>query len=164
MEKPEDGKYAIKLTNYYQKKGLDFNEHLASYFVKACITGDQTKEAAELCSIYKNRMGAWLPPSSLGELVKVLCEKNEIEIAVKMFATISQKGVIANPETFELMFTKALESEDKAFELHSKLVAAAQKMVADNIFQDLQAKFPAPPAPVVVAVVEEEAAVEEKQK
>jgi len=156
IDGPETGKYAIKMTNYYQKKGLDFTEQLAYSFVKASILGEQSKEAAAVCAEYSNRIGAWLTPKPISLLVDNLCEKNEVGLAVEVLATISVKGTICSPAVFEQLFPLVLANEEKASEYYKKLVRAADKMISKDDVASLQTKYPAPPTPVTIEVVDVE--------
>jgi hypothetical protein len=46
--KPEHVKFAVKIIDYYQSKGMDFAEDINSLFIKACINGGDPKAASTL--------------------------------------------------------------------------------------------------------------------
>lgn len=139
---PEDGKFVILMTKYYQKRGLDFSEQIASSFVKASIIGEKSKEAAELCAVYRYRIGAWLAPKSLDALVTDLCSKNEFDLVLTMMENLSRKGVVANISTFETLLELRSQSQhENPEDLDIRVTMTASKMLSPMNFEEISRKY-----------------------
>lgn len=155
---PDDGKFAILLTKQYQLKGFDFTEQVAAAFARAAVTGGVSNVAAELCAEWKNRMGAWLPPVAVHDLVEDLCKRNDLEPAVNMLETVSKKGTIAKSATIDLLLS-AISQHEKAALWNPSVLSSAAKMIPSADLEDLKAKYPTPKA-ADPPVAESETAVE----
>jgi hypothetical protein len=142
-QKPEHLNYITHGLRMWQKKGQDFSEDVASHFVRACLRAENPKIAAEICAKYKYRIGAWLTPKPMTPLVEELVKKNEIEVLISMFITISLKGVIATKESFSLLFD-AMSADKKYEEHHAAMMTAASRMLSAEDYAIIAEKYSPP--------------------
>ena len=127
----------------YQKKGQDFSEEVNAHFIQACLRAGNPKVASDLFSVYANRISAWSTPKTFHMLVESLISRNELESVVKMLSIVSKKGVIASKETFDIIFIKLQEVEDKGV-MYIKLMTSASKMLTPGDVEYLKSRHPDP--------------------
>jgi hypothetical protein len=126
-ETQEHVKYAIGCVNVYQTKGSDFSEEICSHFVRACIRGQNPKAAAEIVSVYKYRMGAWITATSFHVLIEDLIKNQDNnEILMSTIDTVLSKGLVPAKDTADLLM-KYLESLEE-LETKTKLKLAVEKI------------------------------------
>ena len=155
VKSPDDGKFAILLVDFYQKRGKDFDEQIASAFVKASVIGGKSKEAANLCAVYKNRIGSWLTPKSLDALISDLCSANELELTLTMLENLIKKGVVANITSFETILEAGARSEEvkSSDEFKARVSKVASIMLPLEAYQSLTTRYSLP-APAAVESTE----------
>ena len=76
-------------------------------------------------------------------LIESLISQNELDSIVKMLSIVSKKGVIASKETFDIIFIKLQEVEDKRV-MYLKLMTSASKMLTPGDAEYLTSQYPDP--------------------
>lgn len=125
----------------------DFDENVASKFVNTLLAYKESVLASQvlgdMLSTYFYRIGAWITPNDLHQVIQRLVADNHIELAVSTVSTVSRKGVRANEETLEVLFS-ALKNESFERKVHERLHNAASRCVGESTFNSFAAKYPIP--------------------
>jgi hypothetical protein len=158
---PDHLKYAIKAVEMYQRKGHDFNEEINSLFIKLCITSNNSKAAVDVLSVYKNRLGAWSTPSSLGKLIENMNEKMNTNstpedlLALVNLVTVSQmKGVPLTKDILILVLKHTIKQSN--IDLYNRLIETGKKSLSKEDFNDIINQFPCPAPKAVEEVKKDE--------
>lgn len=146
---PDHLKYAIKAVEMYQRKGHDFNEEINSLFIKLCITFNNSKAAVDILSVYKNRLGAWSTPTSLGKLIEKMNEKMDTSsapedlLALVNLVTVSQmKGVPLTKDMLILVLKHTIKQSN--IDLYNRLIETGKKSLGKDDLNDIINQFPSP--------------------
>lgn len=140
----KDFDYAIKGIKLYQHKGQDFSAEVAAHFIKVALKLEKTKTAAKILADNSIRLGAWAPPKTTLALVQDLVLKNDVETAVKLFKSLTVRGVPQPIDGYKTVLS-ALQDNGTA-ENFDIVMESASKAFKEEDYAVLKSSYKRPSA------------------